>query len=275
MKKTLRELVDEAERSTKNPSRARKKPRTAKKRSAKKNARGRGSNSDSPMSDSAVVAASPKPRTELLVHPEERYRRFAEHLILGRGGCPAFNATEAYRLTYDPQGKNSDSANRSSASALMTNPNAQAIFAEVALESWNRQQMDEVQVAEHWKHIAQANIFDYFDIEEDPARPGCLVLKSRQLKDLPIPIQRNIKKIKVKNRWVKSTVEGDPPEVEQTIELEILDRLAALRDLARWKDMFAETQASDTFSIAEAIRKGQERIKQAVRLYNNDAMDPK
>ena len=49
-----------------------------------------------------------------------------------------------------------------------------------------------------------------------------------------------------------------------------MDRVAVLRDIAKWRGFFAEQEASDVNKVADAIARGQERIREAARTFDND-----
>ena len=55
--------------------------------------------------------------------------------------------------------------------------------------------------------------------------------------------------------------------------VELVDRVSVLRDLARWRGMFAEDEATDINKVADAIARGQERIRRAARTFDNDTAE--
>ena len=119
--------------------------------------------------------------------------------------------------------------------------------------------MDDSIVVNGWLGITQANLMHYFT-------PGGKV-DFELLHDLPVPIQQNLKKIKV----VETTNRTDHGEtVQVSTEVQVVDRVSVLRDIARWRGFFAEEEANQLNKVADLIREGQERLRAAARTYDNE-----
>ena len=89
---------------------------------------------------------------------------------------------------------------------------------------------------------------------------------------MPRRVQQNLKRLKLR-RTVRELSNGSKIHHDQ-FDIEIVDRVAVLRDVARWVGMFKDKPRKSSEGVAEAIRRAQERMKQAVRTFNNDTTEP-
>ena len=196
----------------------------------------------------------------------DRWEAFAHTYIFGNQEKEIlpFHGTESYMLIF---GCKYDSA-RANAPRLLQYDEFKPVLAKVAQRAWTRHGLDENAVAQAWLGIYHANIFDYFTAGEGE-HAGQIVLRAKELTELPVAIQQNVKKMKVVNRWIDMG-EDRPDELQQTIEIEIVDRLGALNSIARWRGMFAEQEASDINKVAEAIRRRQAKLREAAMTFDGE-----
>ena len=260
--RSLRELVDEIKTA---PAKPRGKKRSKKKVGAKtKQTRGSGSPTakapDSPEPDDKPTTALSTP-VVLAPTKEERWRLFAHCYIFGNqeAKIPQFNATKAYQYVY----KGTLKAANASGARLLANVSFQPILAEIAEEAWTRQGIDENAVAQAWLGIYGADLTDYYDEKGN--------ISITDIKKLPKPLRQNIKKLTTK---ATTTRHNGCQREEVTVTVELVDRVSVLRDLARWRGMFAEDEATDINKVADAIARGQERIRRQARTLDNDTAGP-
>ena len=147
-------------------------------------------------------------------------------------------------------------------SRLLRNVKFQVTLAEVAKEAWQSREMDDSIVINAWLGISQANLMHYFTPDGE--------VDFELLHDLPIPIQQNLKKIKITEA---TTHFEDGERTEKTTEVQVVDRVAVLRDIARWRGFFTEVEASDANKVADAIARGQARIRRQAMTFDNDPVE--
>ena len=247
--RSLRELVDEVKQE----------PEKRSKKKAAKKKRPRGGNGASPTSPSKgdrPTAALSTPVT-LADTKEQRWRLFAHSYIFGNqeAKIPPFNATQAYQHVYGVSKKVANT----NGPRLLVNAGFREILAEVAKEAWTRKGIDENAVAQAWLGIYSADLTDYYD---EKGR-----ISIADIKKLPKPLRQNIKKLTTK---VTTTRRNGCQREEVTVAIELVDRVSVLRDLARWRGMFAEEEANEMNKVADLIAAGQERLRQAARTFNNE-----
>lgn len=190
---------------------------------------------------------------------EARWREFARLFLCGdpEQKLYPFELGKAYRAVYG----GSIPAARAASARLMKNPDFRAQLREVAREVWEKAQIDEQEVMEHLASAVRANIFDFFKAGEG-VRAGSIELRANEIEDLPVALQRNVRKLKVTNRWIDQG-EGREPIFEQKVEIEIIDRLKAIEMVGRILGLFKETVDEASWEkIGEAIQRGQKRAQE-------------
>lgn len=86
-------------------------------------------------------------------------------------------------------------------------------------------------IIEEMASIAFTNITDVIELEDD----GRLVIKATG--DLPEPVKRSIKKIKIRERTIMGR-EDNPDVLERHVEVEMHDKLRGLDQLAQVYDLY-------------------------------------
>lgn len=250
----LRQLVDEVNGSAQRP-----KQKAASKRGSKG---GSETISTNQVSLHGQVSPDDKPIAAARTPVEDRWRHFARVYIFGNieAKIQQYSAWRSYKHVYHCTQKAAEAAS----SRLLRNDKFQVVMASVAKEAWAEHHMDDSIVVNGWLAITQANLMHYFT----PAGQ----VDFEKIHELPIPIQQNLTKIKV----VETTNRTDHGEtVQVTTEVQVVDRIAVLRDIAKWRGFFAEEEANQLNKVADLIREGQERLRAAARLtLDNETGDP-
>ena len=193
---------------------------------------------------------------------ENRWRQFAKCYVLGSGDIRPFNASACYRAIYPGT---TEAAARSSAHALLANPNFQRVLADVAAEVLQRMELTEQDVVRAIAAAADANLVDFFEAAADGT------LKLRNLAALPRLVQQSIRKLKVVTRTYQAS-DGQPPRVEQHVELEVLDRLRALELATRILGLAKAGLDDQSLEvIAALIAKAQERAQRRTVVWDHDS----
>jgi hypothetical protein len=197
------------------------------------------------LEDPAAKAAEAPP---LDAPPAEEFevRRFLHAFLYETG----FNITAAY-LAIRPHVLRKTAANEGS--LLLKRPDVQRLLAEVTAAAWQRQEIDRDYVIGGWVALSRGNVYDYFD--EDDA--GRLVLRKKS--SLPVEIQRNVKKLKVRT-FTYYSPKTEISTTEQVVELELHDRKAAFDSLARAGGLFGDLEQDTANDVAKAIEQGFARV---------------
>lgn len=229
-----------------------------------------------------VEAESPPPEPERLPPPapptlggelspkEARMAEFAWHLVFGR---KPFNLQAAYQAVVpDAKPKMASQAG----SRWFREPFVQAQLVQVIRQAAERKELNEEFVLEHWLAMSQANVFDYFDVVPDDDGAGQLRLRTEALQAMPKLQQQNIKKISVTT--TRNTIErkDSTQTVEtQTINLELVDKAAAVKNLATFLGMMKGKEGLDIEDLAEELRRAEERARRrAPVIYDHETQQP-
>jgi hypothetical protein len=194
-------------------------------------------------------------------------QRFAEAYLFGQHGARAFNAQDAYRLTHPTASKAATGVN---AYRYLGSGPVQEALTQLAAAVLKRSEVEQDKVVEMWWGMAQADIFDYFNITED--EPGVLKVDAANLQQMPKHVRQNVKKLKITNRWID--VGDHKKELQQSIEIEIIDRANVVRDIARWLGMMAPTREDITQGLAELVQRAQLRAQQRGVTYDGKTGQP-
>lgn len=216
----------------------------------------------------------PEPSTDLIPDHKKASQlareQFAWHILFGD---QPFNLTAAWKAAFPDRAKIKTVGHQ--ASKMFADPYVKACMARLVAEAKQRNELDEDFIIGHWMAMADANIFDYFTICEEGDKAGHLILKSASIGEMTRLEQQNVKKLKVRNTSSTITTKSgaDITTDEQTIELELIDRAGAVKNLAVFLGMMKGKEGMDIEDLAQAIREGEERAIRRGRTFDQDAED--
>lgn len=174
-----------------------------------------------------VAPNSYRGRQMAAMQRDERYRKFARELVFS-----GFDQEAAYRAA-GYRGKKLYIGQQVGVlmkqAVVIDEVNRLCTLAREIVESKN------VDVVKFWTEMAEANIFDYFQQNDDDT----LSIVGK-IKDLPVEKQRAVRKIKViKRTSYEKDAAGEPSPIDTvTTEVELWDRHEALMAIARIQGHF-------------------------------------
>jgi hypothetical protein len=196
--------------------------------------------------------------------PHNRWDLFARRYVFGDPPDLApFCAADAYMSVYDvPRPTAEVNAHR-----LLDKPAFKPILIKVAASAWERQEVTEDEVLQNWLHASRADVYDYFD--EDEA--GNLVRRKKS--SLSKWQRRNVRKLRV---HTDTTIDDKGHKhIRQTVDLEIIDRLKVLEQIARYLNLFTTSLDDNSMeTIARMIAAGQERAQRRGVIWNHETGRP-
>jgi len=186
----------------------------------------------------------PAPRSLTKITPN--HRRFAEFLLVHNyDPIPAY--MDAYSCTRN--------AAAVSAPKLLIDPLFMAYRDSIQMPMLVSIDADKAFLTQQFYNIAKANVMHYFEYVDD--KDGGDQLKLKRLDRLAEWKQQNIKKVKIKNRFIGH---GEDREMVQEIELELYDRAAHIHKLALALGIYADLEKNAGEMVEKLIAAEQRNL---------------
>lgn len=192
-----------------------------------------------------------------------RYKLFVANMIRF-----AMDAPQAYLATYDQHKTMNWATARACSGRLLAKATVRRLLWEATSAVARRNEVSQDFVLEVLRHQSMGNIADY--VETVDSGMGATVLRIKDFSELPEYLQRNVKKLKVKTRYVPAAdpqrKEDGEYDLEQEVQLDLYDAQAAAVHIGKHLGMFMTREVSDAFDIAAAIREGNRRVEALAEL---------
>jgi len=191
---------------------------------------------------------------------DQRRRRFA--LLWLRNDC---NAAAAYR---EMSPKVTAKTAAVEGCKILNHPDTQRYVSALTKQLHDDQKLEADFIIGKWIQHANANVMDYLDYDEETKS-----LKLKNLSQLPVGMQQNLRKLKIK-RTVVVGDEGEEAAINEDVQFELVDPQKAVDSMARAAHMLTDkVEVTHRFDAADMVEKGVARMRELGRLEGGNLYD--